>query len=194
MAQRASGTVLRQLRKLVAGPGLSRRSDQAVELADHAIRSMAFTQAKLTFETILAFGMIAAGGGFAAYQISKDDRPQEKKTPPPNVLARDDIPGRPPAKNEAPLMIDPDAGPVPAEAIARIGSTRFRQWGEVTGLAYSPDGKWLASISTAPADNTARVWDAATGKEKLRVNIKAGEASLFAPSPAQIPHAVGFSA
>jgi RNA polymerase sigma factor (sigma-70 family) len=37
----------------------------------------------------------------------------------------------------------------------------------VTSVAYSPDGRWIA---TASWDSTARVWDAKTGKEVLRVD------------------------
>jgi WD40 repeat protein len=37
---------------------------------------------------------------------------------------------------------------------------------EVTGVAFSPDGRLLA---TASADQTARIWEAATGQERTRV-------------------------
>ena len=36
----------------------------------------------------------------------------------------------------------------------------------VNDLAFSPDGQWLA---TASLDKTARVWEAATGRELARV-------------------------
>ncbi len=68
--------------------------------------------------------------------------------------------------------VDPDPTPLPDGAVARIGSTRLRHAGEVSALRYSPDGKWLASVSTSPQDATARLWDAATGKEQLVVKIK----------------------
>ena len=35
--------------------------------------------------------------------------------------------------------------------------------GQITSAAFSPDGKWLA---TAGADQTVRIWDLETGKEK----------------------------
>src|SRR5262245_21159918 len=55
---------------------------------------------------------------------------------------------------------------LPAGAVVRLGSVRLRHGGPVIGLAFSPDGR---TIITASADRTARIWDAATGKELARL-------------------------
>src|SRR5437867_3892924 len=56
--------------------------------------------------------------------------------------------------------------PLPAGAVARLGTTRLRHASHVINLAYSPDGKVLA---TAGDDDLARLWDANTGKEIRRL-------------------------
>ncbi len=53
--------------------------------------------------------------------------------------------------------------PLPKDALARLGTVRWRHGASVFGLAYSPDGK---TIVTAGLGGRALVlWDAATGKE-----------------------------
>ena len=47
-------------------------------------------------------------------------------------------------------------------------------------MAYSPDGKYLA---TASYDKTAKVWDAATGKELATIAGHAGPVEAVAFSP-----------
>jgi WD40 repeat protein len=60
---------------------------------------------------------------------------------------------------------DDGGGPLPAGAVLRLGPSRLRH-GSVSALAYSPDGKTLAS---AGADGAIRFWDADTGKETGRL-------------------------
>jgi WD40 repeat protein len=55
--------------------------------------------------------------------------------------------------------------PLPEGAIARLGTTRFRHAGQVTSVAYSPDGRLLA---TGGYDDTIHLWQASSGKELFR--------------------------
>jgi RNA polymerase sigma factor (sigma-70 family) len=66
----------------------------------------------------------------------------------------------------------PAGAPLPEGAIARIGSPRLRHGGQVDAVAFSTDGRWLASASTDKQDRTVRVWDLADGAEKLRIPIE----------------------
>lgn len=56
--------------------------------------------------------------------------------------------------------------PLPEGALARIGTTRLRQFAPVMNVAYSPDGKLLASCG----DGLVRLWDPATGLEVRRLD------------------------
>jgi WD40 repeat protein len=55
--------------------------------------------------------------------------------------------------------------PLPAGAVARLGTTRWRHGATISYVAFGPDGKTLI---TAGQDNTVRLWDLATGKEIRR--------------------------
>ncbi|MCZ6691280.1 MAG: hypothetical protein O7H41_16965 [Planctomycetota bacterium] len=55
--------------------------------------------------------------------------------------------------------------PLPEGAIARLGTVRFRHAGTVYSVAFSSDGKVLA---TSGSDYSIRIWDVAAGKERAR--------------------------
>jgi WD40 repeat protein len=62
--------------------------------------------------------------------------------------------------------LDLHGDPLPEGAVARAGTTRLRHDRMVIGIAYSPDGKLVASGGW---DNLVRLWEAKTGKEVRRL-------------------------
>jgi WD40 repeat protein len=87
----------------------------------------------------------------------------------------------PSAVGEEPGRTDLHGDPLPAGAIARLGTSRLQHAGPVHALVYSPDGKWLAS---AGADKVIRLWDAETGKAGLSLEGHQGAVCCLAFVPA----------
>src|SRR5262249_38109175 len=69
--------------------------------------------------------------------------------------------------NAAPPRADALGDPLPEGALLRLGTVRLRHGDGVCAVAYSPDGKLLASVSR---DRTLRLWDAATGRQVRRLS------------------------
>jgi WD40 repeat protein len=124
---------------------------------DEVLNAMLLTKLKTVSLAFLALGMIAFGAQLMAEhraaagpegsQPAKGDQPRLAKPSGPVVdAARKDRVG----------------DPLPAGAIARLGTLRFRHPFWVSGLAYTPDEKTLVS---ACWDGGVRLWDSETGKE-----------------------------
>src|SRR5262249_28271788 len=60
--------------------------------------------------------------------------------------------------------------PLPASAIARLGTTRFRHGDYVASIVFSPDSKRILSISCGGIV----LWDPATGRELQRIRAESG--------------------
>src|SRR5262245_40290605 len=75
--------------------------------------------------------------------------------------------------------VDQLGDPLPEGAIARMGTARLRETDTVAALAFSANGKTLASVAV----NSARVhlWDVSTGKEPRRLPVDFATALAFAP-------------
>jgi WD40 repeat protein len=71
----------------------------------------------------------------------------------------------PPKKAEP--RTDACGDPLPARAVARLGTVRLRHSWDVTAVAFSPDGKLLATGDGF--SDVVRVWEADTGKPLLQL-------------------------
>ncbi|HEY8506262.1 MAG TPA: sigma factor-like helix-turn-helix DNA-binding protein, partial [Gemmataceae bacterium] len=101
---------------------------------------------------VLSLAVLGLGTGLSAWAVlqpdnAPTDRPREASKP-------------------APEAADAAGDPLPAGAVARLGSTRLRPGARITHLAFSPDGKRLASWGNyLYHHDRLSVWDTATGKE-----------------------------
>src|SRR4051794_33199276 len=62
----------------------------------------------------------------------------------------------------AQTAVDSLGDPLPAGAIARLGTVRFRHGDQINAVAVSPDSK---TIATGARDGTLALWDLGTGKD-----------------------------
>jgi RNA polymerase sigma factor (sigma-70 family) len=162
-------------------------------LADAALRALTAAKFKAV-GVLLVVALLATGAGVWTHQAltgrpveqaaADDDAPAA----PPEQADEDEAPATaPPAPPEkaaeekppeekppAPLpwpRADRDGDPLPAGVAQRFGTTRFRHANAVQLVAFSPDGKLLAT--GGPASPHVCLWDATTGKELRRFEIQA---------------------
>jgi WD40 repeat protein len=83
------------------------------------------------------------------------------------------------AEPEVPLT-DCYGDPLPAGALVRLGTVRFRHPEDLTSVAYSPDG---TAIASADDGGNVRLWEAATGKPRLHVSVPGVHRLRLAFSP-----------
>jgi RNA polymerase sigma factor (sigma-70 family) len=140
------------------GPGLAGASTRVAALANGlhalAVRKLQAVAAAALAACGLAF---ALGLGLAGHEAlpaaaQTPEAPAESK-PAERAEARP-APGK-----------DVYGDPLPAGVVSRLGTVRLRQGANITALAFLPDGK---SVATAGLDNTARLWEMATGRELAR--------------------------
>jgi RNA polymerase sigma factor (sigma-70 family) len=141
----ALGTVRLAAQTLAGGVP---QSTPAVALAGGVSRGIGLPAWVAALALAAAIGLVIAGAGLVA-------EPRDKVAPPS---------ASPPAeKADAPAAEerkDREGFPLPAEALARVGSARLLHGRWLQNLTYSPDGKVLASSGSG----LLRLWDAGTGK------------------------------
>lgn len=67
--------------------------------------------------------------------------------------------------------VDHEGVPLPAEAVAQVGSAHMRVDGTVRALAHAAGGKHLIGIGVTAVKGALYRWDAATGKLAYRVSL-----------------------
>jgi RNA polymerase sigma factor (sigma-70 family) len=135
-------------------------SKRAIKLAEEAMTGMTGIKGKLVL-LLVVLGLIAGAAlvGHAAW--TKQEPP---RTDPKGPAAAKQEPKKAPPT-------DRDGDRLPAGAVARLGSARFRHGKQTVALAYSPDGNWLASISRGNQKHTFHLLDARTGKVRHRLTF-----------------------
>ncbi|HEX4610177.1 MAG TPA: sigma-70 family RNA polymerase sigma factor [Urbifossiella sp.] len=101
---------------------------------------------------------------------------------------QDPPPARPPAL-PAPAAAGPLEEPLPAGAVARLGSTRWRHPGEAQSVSLSPDGAVLAVLSGVGSDITPRMltlFDGTTGRVLQRQTRPEDRDIAFSPDGASL--------
>src|SRR5262245_42609377 len=96
------------------------------------------------------------------------------------VLSLLPAPAGPPAPGKQAPRVDSLGDPLPEGALTRLGTRRLRHVGFPWALAFSPDGKILAS---GGEDHALCLWDAASGKERRRLTGHGHAACAVAFSP-----------
>ena len=133
------------------------------------LRTMLMAKIRMTAATLLVCGLLAVTVGVFARQ-GASAKPQENKS-----------------KRAAQSAATPAADPLPAGALLRLGTSRFRPPSIVSELALSPDEKTVVTVG-----DVLTAWDAETGRERWRVHGR--DYGFDAPAAAYGMRALAFSA
>jgi len=139
-------------------------SATAAALAERVLRSMVVIKLKTMATLLVAACLITSGAGLVLRQEGESLRAPAAPVRAVTAAEEPKKPAQPSGVQEA--RVDRYGDALPDGALARLGTTRFRQGFMVYSAAFSPDGK---SIATASAGQGVYIWDAATGKDRFQL-------------------------
>src|SRR5262249_22194158 len=151
-------------------------SPQAAALLNGGTRAVLLTRLKFGVALLLVLAVLATGAGLAiplkpeANQAAAAEDSGNAAEGPTSALP--DV--------AEPPRTDRLGDPLPAGAVARMGTHRLRYQGNANAVAFSPDGK---TVVVAGDDQTIRLWDRATSKEVRSLNGHRGPVTALALSP-----------
>ncbi|HLN32722.1 MAG TPA: sigma-70 family RNA polymerase sigma factor [Gemmataceae bacterium] len=159
-----------------SGPTSAGLSVEASKLAQQLVKSMLATKLKMAMGMILATCLLVLGVGVAARQMTAGT-PTETDLTDLSDLATF-VQDNATQARDAPARIDRYGDPLPAGALARLGTVRLRQGEGIQSVDFSPDGKTLASTA---GTKFVSLWDRSTGKEIQRIQEASGKTLAFSP-------------
>jgi RNA polymerase sigma factor (sigma-70 family) len=145
---------------------------KAAALAEGALKTMFAGQLKVALAVLLSLGLAAVGTIALVRPTLRAEPPAAAAPDKPRPPARD--PERPPSVQAARGRTDRYGDPLPAGALVRLGTVRFRH-GNGAAFAFAADGK---SLLTFGADRTIRHWDIDSGRQ-LREQLLPGGNSIW---------------
>jgi RNA polymerase sigma factor (sigma-70 family) len=148
-------------------------------LAQRVLKSMAATKMKSASALALLLITVIGGAAAVAYQSTTGAPPEDE----PSVESRQELP----QPETEPVRRDQLGDQLPPGAVARLGTLRFRHWAPLDDVAYSPDGKQLATAGTV--DGQVRLWEATTGR--LLASVPGHRAVVFTPDGHRLFYAGG---
>jgi RNA polymerase sigma factor (sigma-70 family) len=164
-----AGVVSATLRFALAGPGSAAVPAQVSALVRGASRGVVSMKLKMIAALVVLASALGVG---AAVVPAPPAAPPEPPAEPVAAAAPDEkAPAEDTTLAEAPL---------PAGALARLGTSRFRHAHIVSAIIFAPDGK---SIISGSHMGTVRFWDPATGKEQRSFTAHQGGVIGLAMSP-----------
>lgn len=155
---------------LLAGKASESVSKEVASLVRSAASGLAWNKLKITLAMLLTLGVLglgAAGVAYSALRVKTESTPEQPLPADPAAARKPDL--------AEPGPVDLHGDPLPTGAKVRLGTTQLRHSEGVHCVAFSPDGKTVAS----GAEQRIRLWDRATGKE-LRSFPREGQVDSLA--------------
>jgi len=153
-------------------------ASEVAELTHAVLKAMSATKFKATLAVVLLLGLAGTGAGFVTYQALAGRQPPAKLLQPAQRADKGSDVGKP-TTDEQPHT-DRYDDPLPPGALARMGTVRWRHAPYISGLVFSRDGQTVASSG---AEGTIRLWEARTGRQRLRIDSGDGAVCGLALSP-----------
>ncbi len=136
-------------------------SGDVAALTDATVKSMFVTKLKIALALLFLAGVLGFGVTAGIVDWTQAAEPATN----PIAAAQVDEAGK---KADVKEVAKPDAGAKPGADMSTPIRSLEGHINRLTSVAYSPDG---TSVATASWDGSARIWDAKTGKETLRLGL-----------------------